>query len=351
MGIQDNYNFAPAIGIAGALADSGNHDIRTMVAHEPIKPGQALVRCSAFPSKVRLPHVNQATITLSGEALDASDTLTSIVNGVTVTNIFASSESAQVIAHEALIEAIPGISAVVTSARVITVTAENDTPLSCTTAVGGGATAVVTVVDGCADAFYGLAVYTGIMHPKPYPGTVIYDTATFVTGGTLTDEVVTFTVNGTALTAVTYATSHANTMGLLKAMLLSAADIIAVTVDTNTLTIYAPVGRSLTVSAAITGTIATSTITQLTQDPNYGVVQYDAEDSIAVLRKGRLNATSEDAAVVTDTVYMRFKTSGVNVPGGIRTDADTATAVAATGLNFDSAGAAGGIVVLEVNLP
>jgi hypothetical protein len=72
---------------------------------------------------------------------------------------------------------------------------------------------------------------------------------------------------------------------------------------------------------------------------------------IPVLRKGRIWVKSEDAvAAAPQPAFVRF-TADANPIGGFRTDADTAEAVALPGARFLTNCGAGGLTLLELQIP
>lgn len=78
---------------------------------------------------------------------------------------------------------------------------------------------------------------------------------------------------------------------------------------------------------------------------------YQDEESMPLLRDGRMIVEVEDAFVVGDPVFVRHTVGTGSVIGAVRTDADTASASQVTGARFVSAGGAGELGVIEVNFP
>lgn len=76
---------------------------------------------------------------------------------------------------------------------------------------------------------------------------------------------------------------------------------------------------------------------------------YADEQAVPVRRIGRICVVCEDAFTPSSSVYVRTQTgSGGTQPGSIRTDADTATAIAWSEAKFTNSGSAGEIAVLQV---
>ncbi len=86
-----------------------------------------------------------------------------------------------------------------------------------------------------------------------------------------------------------------------------------------------------------------------TSDSNNEV--YDDESEFPFLRHGRAWCVIEDAFDAGDALFVRFATgSGGTSLGALRTDADTASAVAVTGLRVLTSGGAGDLGLVEINL-
>lgn len=101
-------------------------------------------------------------------------------------------------------------------------------------------------------------------------------------------------------------------------------------------------------------------------DKLIGVVLYDhahepqvtgvADDGIASLvDQGEVWMTTEQAVTPADPVFIRYDVASATgtspALGKVRKDADTSKAVAATNCSFMTSAAAGGLVLVKVNLP
>ena len=73
-------------------------------------------------------------------------------------------------------------------------------------------------------------------------------------------------------------------------------------------------------------------------------------DVISLLRRGRLWVVSEDAVSARVPVFARFVAGGGEELGALRTDADTADAVAIPGSKFMTSGGAGAVVEMELDV-
>ncbi len=84
------------------------------------------------------------------------------------------------------------------------------------------------------------------------------------------------------------------------------------------------------------------------QDPEYAEF-----DMVSVLRMGRIWMVAEDAVTITDQVFVRFASGGGGTElGTVRSDADTATAVAQPRCRFLSVTTGAlELVLVEVSLP
>ena len=82
-----------------------------------------------------------------------------------------------------------------------------------------------------------------------------------------------------------------------------------------------------------------------------GGTGYALGDCMSVMRKGRIYVEVEDAVVAGGAAFVRFTATSPEILGAFRSDADTADAVALPNAFFRTAAAAGGIAVLEINLP
>ena len=144
-------------------------------------------------------------------------------------------------------------------------------------------------------------------------------------GDLVASNVYTITINGTA-TAVTYATSHLNTMNLMKAALEAAFSGMTVTVggaSNRTLTIQQKGANFDTVTAVVTlgAGQAAATITKSTAEIFHGVALYVnkstvdatggyiADESINVLSKGFVWVYASGAVNAGEKAYVIYQTS------------------------------------------
>lgn len=73
---------------------------------------------------------------------------------------------------------------------------------------------------------------------------------------------------------------------------------------------------------------------------------------MAVMQRGRIWVTVEEAVAVGDRAFVRFATgAGGSQKGAFRKSADTATAAECKGMVYRSAASASGLAILEIDMP
>lgn len=159
------------------------------------------------------------------------------------------------------------------------------------------------------------------------------------------------TVNGVALTAVVYGTSHIATMNAIIAMIeasVSGADAYLDTADTNNRTIIVRIkGVEVVVTAATTGGSAVTWTASLTNDQIFlgvalrtmkeynGENQYNVNEAVNVMVEGWLSVETGVAVDENNNAYII--TSGANkglfgASGTLVADAQYVSSVGAAGL-------------------
>jgi len=78
---------------------------------------------------------------------------------------------------------------------------------------------------------------------------------------------------------------------------------------------------------------------------------YPHQSAMSICRRGRVYVEVEDAVTVGGQVFVRFSAGATEQLGAMRSDADTADAVALPYARFKTSAAAGGIAIVELNLP
>ncbi|MCP3683873.1 MAG: hypothetical protein GY861_14405 [bacterium] len=138
----------------GLLADSGNRDIESMLAYEEIEVGLGLVKRVGYDNQARLPKINKTIITMTAD-LVAGDIVDISINGNAIASYtYAVSHNASMTAIAALVQALTGIDTAVSSARIITVLADDGVTISTVTEAvtnGGAGTAVASSAESTTD--------------------------------------------------------------------------------------------------------------------------------------------------------------------------------------------------------
>ncbi len=78
---------------------------------------------------------------------------------------------------------------------------------------------------------------------------------------------------------------------------------------------------------------------------------YADKGAMSVIKKGRVYVQVEDDVIAETAAFVRFVAGDGEQLGAFRSDADTADAVALPGAKFVTDASAGGIAVLDLNLP
>lgn len=79
---------------------------------------------------------------------------------------------------------------------------------------------------------------------------------------------------------------------------------------------------------------------------------YDNDSAVCVLRRGRIYVEVDQTVTPDSSVYVRHTANGGDDQKGIfRADADTANAVLLSGAKYVKGATAGGVAILDINLP
>lgn len=181
----------------------------------------------------------------------------------------------------------------------------------------------------------------------------LYD-ADFVTGNSIA-----FSVNGTAITPVVFATDHATTFAALIAAIDGLTGVTAVAGTGRHVLVEMEDGSTITCTSVVTGGASqagvtftysaddtfrgVSVATQKEQDSS-GNVQYVANEAVSVMRQGVIWVETSKAVNADSAAY-------VDMTGAIGKFTDASSGNIATGGVFRSTVAAAGLAKLEVNLP
>ena len=177
-------------------------------------------------------------------------------------------------------------------------------------------------------------------------------------------------INGTAIAQVTYATSHSNTMSLIKTAIetvLTALGLTGtVTKDDTARTLTILLTGSETTSLLLTswavtngGSQATTTLSHTTDGFLRGVALhthknkradnthgYEATEVVSILRRGRVWVPVTETVAENDDAYVVLATSGSE--GKF---CKTSTGNLATGGKFVTGATSGNLAQVEINLP
>ena len=356
-----SYDQEFAIAQAGLLADSGYSDKNSLRAEEVIPFGLGLIKSVGEDAVVRLPLRNVCTILDNAGTYTAAD-ITVTVNGTAVLHTWTTSKAADMAALAAAIQALTFIVTAVYdgAAHTIIITAEENIDLVVSvdlTAMTGNMTITSTLYT-VTDTFLGISVKTGDIEQ----GNRLFDindksVITFSGEAIAASDTFIVTVNGIALTVVTYATSVAVTMQLICDRIKEANGVTSVTYSGRVITILNRPGlplvvNSITIHDDSAGTLAAMIVASMQAVTfNNGDVFYAPTEMVTVLRKGRIYVQVEVAVISDDDVYVRHVASGVLVRGGFGNTADTSTAFIVSAARFVTSAAAGGFAIVEINLP
>ena len=183
------------------------------------------------------------------------------------------------------------------------------------------------------------------------------------------------TLNGLALSPVTYATSNAVTMAAIAAQIAAQPKIVSAVFDgTATINVQAEQGYAVTVTAVTTvGSVPTWAVNYSNDNVFWGVsvfiqnkmnlygpqgsagaAPYIPGDAVSVLTRGRIWVTPETTVTSDSPVYWRIipTMSNPNV-GAFSGDSDGGNAILLSNgiVRWDIGAQAGQLAVLEVNMP
>jgi hypothetical protein len=184
-----------------------------------------------------------------------------------------------------------------------------------------------------------------------------------------TDNVFNGDLLGVALGPVTFDTSSVATISLIAAAMASVDGIASATPGTNSITITADPGvNALLENMTITDGASQATMTQAkttadvfagaavaqghVEQSASGVAQYAVGDAVNLLSRGRIYVPVDQTVTPADTPHLRYTAgAGASVVGSFRKDTDSGKAMALTGCRFVQGATAGGLAILEINLP
>jgi hypothetical protein len=204
----------------------------------------------------------------------------------------------------------------------------------------------------------------GARKPSRNQATIVLD-ADLVASNTINGS-----VNGTAIAQVTYATSHLNTMNLIKAAIETVLTALGLTgmvtvggASNRTITILltgSEASSLLLASWAVTNGASQAGVTLAHTTDAFlrgivmhehkgrradGTVGYEAKDSVNILRRGRIWVKVNEAVAENDDAYAVVATAGEEGMFG-----KTAAGNLLVG-KFASAAADNGLAIVDINLP
>ena len=186
----------------------------------------------------------------------------------------------------------------------------------------------------------------------------------------VTSNVINGTVNGEAIDAVTFASTHLATMQAIADEIEALDPALTATVggaNNRTITVTSD-GSIPVVAASFVVTLGASQATVTIADNSIEVFvgisaidhtreqaltggsTYAIGDAVGVAKEGRWVVQIEEDIAIGDSVFMRVKDASNKVRGAFRNDADSGAAVAVSGVRWAVGGtAAKGTAVLELN--
>lgn len=354
---QLSYGFLMDIASEGLLADCGFKNCLSPRAFEDIPVGRGVVKVVGQDMGVRLPGQNFSTIVLNAD-LVTGNLIQVEVNGelVGVQN--------SIIDFDIDFVASNSIVATINGSPLAPVVFNTDQA----TTIGDLATAIQ------GDAAVSTATVTGLNQI-----TVVFASS----GDNTVDSVV--TTGGASQPVATisegsvfFANSHLATMQAIAAQIEAVNGIAQVTVggaNNRTLFVNAEFSGPLVVddfTVTLGASQATAVITDSTADTLYGVAlriqnkmnilnpnvgsdgaaPYYEGEAVSLLTRGRVYVKVENAVSSDDQVYLRFVSGGAGEEvGQFRSDNAGGNAVLVADARWIFGASAGGLAVLEINMP
>lgn len=232
-----------------------------------------------------------------------------------------------------------------------------------------GGPAVENLTPGTIGAYVGTAI-NGIQNPSS--DKIIFSTAlssSNVIDGTVTwktiDDNGNEVVNTDDIASVTYASSNANTLNLLKAAIelldskltatVSGSDSIIVTHDDYGVVILSDFavtgGSAVTVAYAFSGTLLGPIQRQPMEQNSDGTTDIKPREMAGCMTQGIMTIYSEDAMNLGSSMYAQFIDNGAILRGAVRTTSDSSKATAFSTLKPASSVSADSNGNVEINNP
>lgn len=223
---------------------------------------------------------------------------------------------------------------------------------------------------GSIGAFVGTSM-NGIQNPSPnkltFSGALV---ASNTINGTVSWKTIDSdgaeVLNSSAIAQVTYASSNANTLDLIKAAIealdtkltatVSGSDSIIVTHDDNAPVILsgfvvAAGSGQASVSYTFDGTLLGPVVNVPAEKPKTGDATVEPREMAGCLTQGIMTIYSEDAMTLASSLYAQFIDNGAIKRGEIRTGTDSSKAMAFSSLKPLSVVSADTLANVEINNP
>lgn len=192
-------------------------------------------------------------------------------------------------------------------------------------------------------------------------------TITFV-GDFVTANTVTLKVNGETVGPVTFDTDHGTTLAALADEIDDLEGISASVTGARVITVVGqditPVVTDIVVASGASQTTGSAALsdneyfvgialhTQNIEQSPSGSAYYKEGDAVNVLTQGRAYVLTEQDVKAGDDVYVRIIDDGTSKKRGqFRKDSDSNKAIQVTRARFIRGATAGGVAVIEINLP
>ena len=184
----------------------------------------------------------------------------------------------------------------------------------------------------------------------------------------VSDNDISLDVNGETVGPVSFDTDQATTLEALKDAINALDKITAGVTDTREITITSREGALTVENISVTGGgsqangsisysaaadfIGVSAATHAIEQNKNNVAKKAATETVSVLTRGRIYVYTEQDVTVQDSVYLRSVAGGSDEKRGqFRKDDDGGNAFLVSGARFLKDASAGGITIVEVNLP
>jgi hypothetical protein len=365
---QTNYDQAVPAGRAGLPYDSPNRRVSAL-ADETIGFGLAVMSKTDDRGVAKLPRATVVAILEDGGTWTAGNGIVTL-NGVTVSVAYNTDKATTFADLATAIQALNFVVTAAFAANTLTITAEEDVPLSGVVMDVSGITGTMTITSTTyttTDELRGVSVFDDSLPYGTARRGAIQDRVVMTLSGDAlaANDTVDGFVFGVAIDQVTYATSEANTLQLVANSILEVpgVDTAVVNATARTITISARPGKELVVTLTVDDDALASVApsfagvySQQAMPISETQAAYLPGEAVGIVRQGEIWARVEEAIALGDAVFVRVAASATNTDiGALRNDIDGGTCQAMTALAFVSASAAdpdGNLIArVETNMP